>query len=906
MVKSIEDLLLEACEIRDAEDEKENTALRVGTMLVNLLESLGTYVDLATLREVLESYAQINSLGLTVWHQSRVVPLVSMGSDLDNVDGGDWAPTMSPGDIRYNPSGNRLELTTSSGIEIWTCRPGVIYVNMHSMRLYAWSNAGMTELSDDHTQRRVIADMHCTDLNEQEVGTVGYYPSTKRLIYKYADRGWLRLQIDANAIYGSAADNTVLRWDPINECFVTMGDNQGGGSVTNIIDDMESAAANSTQSVASSRAVKEIYINLKQLYQNLAGIAFIGTKPTWQSVGKQTYNISLASADTHITLTDINGNSVDGPQNEGSSLTLVLSVASGYRFVSAPTAMMGQEQLTVVKDSNGYVIYVDALTDNIVINASSVAIGYYGVTIPAGSVFCTASGTESKSPSIAEGEDLLCYIRPSDGKRWLSPPSSNDADVTLHSGDIYIIEATNLNKNITVNGSVEDIPIVAYTVAVPNTPHITVDDGNGDSVPASIQQGGNLTIRMIPDSGYNIVIESATMGSQNLVPTNDNGVLTFVIENVSGNISILAHTQQQVITRQISVVTSNLTPSSLIPVSVLNGNPLSITLNVPNNLHVVDDENLSVMMGSQPLDVTQQGNSISYGEGYGSVTIEIAQVTGDVVISADAITYVDEFEVNGVTASHLKFHVDCKNGVTLDNGTPTEWRDLVGDLRFALTDVEVDSEDGGLIFNGTTSLSTPPSGVNMLSIPAASGTAEGVFTSEDSLGKAYLLSNNNNNNNLIILGVGEKTSGTNAPASGSGYPSKACMYLQERLSVSQATTAMCAGHLIEEAPDGYSGEDAFTWQNVSYIPIDIVSVKSSISVRFNSHLYNGRVLSFMSNTNPSASSATTVLAIGCRQGKSAMFHHDGKIYNIRVYDTQLSVDQQLHNYNIDKKRFGLS
>ncbi len=225
-------LIDKAVEIRDADQERENTALRVGSLLLELLNYFDQGVDMATLREVLKEYAQLNGYGITIWHQSRVVPLASMDADLDGVDGGEWTYTPATGDIYYNAARQQLRfLNTSGETEFWGCRVGVIYINLHTRRLYTWTSAtGMQELSGDHVQRRVISSMVGADLNQQAVGTVVYYPGTRRLYYKYADRGWLQLPLDTNAIYCDASSDTTIRWDGTK--WVSIGG--GGGSAGQI------------------------------------------------------------------------------------------------------------------------------------------------------------------------------------------------------------------------------------------------------------------------------------------------------------------------------------------------------------------------------------------------------------------------------------------------------------------------------------------------------------------------------------------------------------------------------------------------------------------------------------------------------------------------------------------------
>lgn len=149
---TINDLINAACEIRDADQDRENTAMRVGSLLVNIINYIGGFVTLPTLQNILADYAALDSRGQVEWRQSRVISLYSMGTEYDNVDGGDWTPESLPvGSVVYEKSGSSHRLhfkKTSDTIEDYPCFLNVIYINLHSLRLYTFSETdGMVELS---------------------------------------------------------------------------------------------------------------------------------------------------------------------------------------------------------------------------------------------------------------------------------------------------------------------------------------------------------------------------------------------------------------------------------------------------------------------------------------------------------------------------------------------------------------------------------------------------------------------------------------------------------------------------------------------------------------------------------------------------------------------------------------
>lgn len=149
---TINDLINAACEVRDADQDRENTAMRVGSLLVNIIDYIGGFVTLSTLQNILADYAALDSQGLVEWRQSRVISLFSMGTEYDNVDGGSWTPESLPvGSVVYEKLGSSHRLhfkKTSDKTEDYPCFLNVIYINLHSLRLYTFSETeGMVELS---------------------------------------------------------------------------------------------------------------------------------------------------------------------------------------------------------------------------------------------------------------------------------------------------------------------------------------------------------------------------------------------------------------------------------------------------------------------------------------------------------------------------------------------------------------------------------------------------------------------------------------------------------------------------------------------------------------------------------------------------------------------------------------
>ena len=151
----IDDLLNQASEIRNADQEKENTAQRVGKMLMDIIQHIAGFVSVEGLAAALADYAPLQG-ALVHWRNSRVVCLASMGSELDNIDGGDWQYTNHTGDIVFNPSGRNLSIVGEQGN--YSVFPGVFYVNLHSRHCYVWdaTTQAMIEITD--SSRPTIID----------------------------------------------------------------------------------------------------------------------------------------------------------------------------------------------------------------------------------------------------------------------------------------------------------------------------------------------------------------------------------------------------------------------------------------------------------------------------------------------------------------------------------------------------------------------------------------------------------------------------------------------------------------------------------------------------------------------------------------------------------------------------
>lgn len=228
----IDELLEQASEIRDAEQEKENTALRVGTMLIDILEHIAGFIDTETLQLVLQEYASLSGAGQVNWRQSRTVFVASMGTALDNVDGGKWEYTPHDGDIIFNPSSRALRV--AGEMNNYFPAPGVIYVNAHSCHLYKWDTTAqeMAELVDssaptaiDYRNAPAFADI--------PVGATYYFLSQSsgyKIGVKVDANNYYSFAIDPKKVYAFRDTRQTAVWNAESQTWTVLSSPQDGSA----------------------------------------------------------------------------------------------------------------------------------------------------------------------------------------------------------------------------------------------------------------------------------------------------------------------------------------------------------------------------------------------------------------------------------------------------------------------------------------------------------------------------------------------------------------------------------------------------------------------------------------------------------------------------------------------------
>ena len=94
----------------------------------------------------------------------------------------------------------------------------------------------------------------------------------------------------------------------------------------------------------SAREMREIYLNLKALYDNLAGIAFVGTRPNWQTVAKTPYTLTKGTMSDIDSVVIGNDELVTTASITEGEVTVKLTPATGYAIAN--------EDITVTSGGN--------------------------------------------------------------------------------------------------------------------------------------------------------------------------------------------------------------------------------------------------------------------------------------------------------------------------------------------------------------------------------------------------------------------------------------------------------------------------------------------------------------------------------------------------------------------------
>ena len=292
------------------------------------------------------------------------------------------------------------------------------------------------------------------------------------------------------------------------------------------------------------------------------------------------------------------------------------------------------------------------------------------------------------------------------------------------------------------------------------------------------------------------------------------------------------------------------------------GSSLEVTLGIAsgNDLYAIKDSSVKVYMGG----VEQSG---AYNASTQKVTL--AAVTGNVVIVAEAWTYVSR---------GLVMHLDGRNR----GGTAGKWKSLVdynnSPLYFKLENC--DEQSDYVAGNGTNSkgtafsnsaLTTP---VTLLDVGAAEGTIEAAYSHAEiaSNGNLPIMHNALGNGNRICLTSWHNTSDA-----------------QDSENSLTMCTAQVSGARLTGMSQVYSKSS--------------INTGGYISLKQGSFMFNGNTVATAGDTNQTTTDESK-LSIFYRRTTNDQYSKY-RLYALRVYSVQLTDAERAQNLAIDQKRFNL-
>ena len=443
--------------------------------------------------------------------------------------------------------------------------------------------------------------------------------------------------------------------------------------------------------------------------------------------------------------------------------------------------------------------------------------GEYGILTYDNGVI-TITDVASDITITASGIEVASLTSPENGATFnIGNLGMNETTVSK----MLLVKGSNVTKPVSISVSGEGITVSTNTLT-----------------PAQVNAGTNITLTYT----NNLEINANVTGS-----------LTISSDEVSATIAVTA-SKSVIITYSITNELTNVTNSNT-DTSVVENSSYSATLSPSLSAHILDDDNITVVMGGT--DIT----STAYSDG----VITIAEVTGDVVITASTITYV----ANGLVM-HLDYNtIDTVNNKWTSLVTTTDANDEPLTYEFDLTDVTVDN---GAVFNGTTSKAVT---TDVLSVPRTEGTIEFVVNPKLTM-----------TNGDAILFNGTDSYGIGAATWNYGGNQCICRSINESGSglVYQNDLVVTSTQLAAQ----YSLSD--TYQAINGVSGTINTVAS---------------LRFIYKTAQKGLMTIGYRITGETSAPSEKFA-SLTVKSIRVYNRQLTAEEAAHNYKIDKKLFNLT
>lgn len=460
-------LLAKAEQIRDANTVGENTAVRVGSLFVDIVNALGNVDDtFTTLSTYLTQYmAKLGADGILDWQDSPIVLLASMGATLD----GDAGAVVNAGDLYFYDHGG-YQIFVSDGHGGGTGYPAtqnVLYVNTYTGKMYEWDGADMVEIvgasgdvvnncdTNDGTKalsakqgkiiKANIEQLH-SDLADlvAALANIAFTSLPKPVI---ANMDWAgdkyRITLN-NTLSGCTADKSGVQ--QVNE----------GSTLTVTI---TASAGNMLRSVTASSGTVTIAANQESATITIANV-----------MADATVNITASATTKGSFSASINDSRVSGTGatsgiTEGSSWTSVFSLNNtaeeGASLTAISASMAGGGSISVV----GNTVSTSFVTGNITITATVVVAGRYDIVLPA---VTGVSYVDSNDDPISGTQHVPdtglasfeCFLKPD------LFYNITTVAVTMGGNDITSTAYNSATKRIYISAVTDDVNV---SVAVANT-----------------------------------------------------------------------------------------------------------------------------------------------------------------------------------------------------------------------------------------------------------------------------------------------------------------------------------------------------------------------------------------------------------------------------------------------------
>lgn len=235
---------------------------------------------------------------------------------------------------------------------------------------------------------------------------------------------------------------------------------------------------------------------------------------------------------------------------------------------------------------------------------------------------------------------LTIMLTPADGYKFAAAPSATigGAQATMTGSSVYgsysFVVAANVANGTTVAITASAIGLIPCSVSLPTVGNgfasVALTDLNGNAISSPVNEGTGVKIVLTPTYGFRITVSQATMQNGTMPqPANVNGVLTYTIGSVTGNIVITGASVEMVEHR---VTNHFINMASTGDGYVEDGDDYTAVLSPTTG--ATSNGDLRVFVDGTPLEATDY----TFDSATGALTIPAAKITGDVDVCATAST----------------------------------------------------------------------------------------------------------------------------------------------------------------------------------------------------------------------------------------------------------------------------